>query len=149
MPFPNLNYCIICEGMRPEIGGKLTILGFYGLAPNVDVRVVNPNSPVILALIAGFPPLQDVRPYTGAVIVTKPDGTLAFQAPPVLISVIQGRGGVWGTGCVISPPHISGWHSVRFLINNEVKLETRFMVGMANAAELVGVGVLPPAGRPN
>jgi hypothetical protein len=32
-------FCIFCEGVRPEIGGKATILGFGGLLPYVTVGV--------------------------------------------------------------------------------------------------------------
>lgn len=150
MPFPSLSYCLICDVLRPEVGSKLTILGFYGLAPNVDVRVVNQNSPVNLSFLAGFPAVQDARPYAGTLIVTKPNGTTASQTGPVAIQVVAGRGGAWGVGCIIAPPHIPGRHSVRFLINNEVKLETSFTLSLANQAELEGFGIpIPPAPRPN
>jgi hypothetical protein len=47
MPFPHIDHCIICDLARPELGGKSTILGFYGIAPNVDIRVQNINLPMI------------------------------------------------------------------------------------------------------
>lgn len=150
MPFPNLAYCIVCEGMRPEVGGKLTILGFYGLAPNVDVRLVDPNLPLGLSLVVGFPPINEIRPYAGIVTVTKPNGAIAYQTPPAAIQVVAGRGGVWGVGCVFPPPHVPGRYTIRFLVNNELKLETSMLVGMSNPAELAAMGIpMPPGGRPN
>ncbi len=52
-------------------------------------------------------------------------------------------------GSVISPPHVMGRYSVRFLVNDELKLETSFTLNMANPAELAGIGVLPPPGTIN
>jgi len=46
MPFPHIDHCIICDSARPELGGKSTILGFYGIAPNVDIRVPDVRLPI-------------------------------------------------------------------------------------------------------
>jgi hypothetical protein len=37
MPFPKINYCLICEDMRQELHRKSTLAGFYGVAPQVDI----------------------------------------------------------------------------------------------------------------
>jgi hypothetical protein len=149
VPFPNFSYCLVCEGVRQEIGGKLTIFGFYGLAPNVDIAIVNPNLPVTLTLIAGFPIVQDIRPYTGTLLVTKPNGTIAFQAPPAPVQVAPGRGGLFGAGVVLTPPHVVGRYSVQVLINNEEKLRTDFNVRFPQPGELAAMGIPTPPGRTN
>jgi hypothetical protein len=46
MPFPHIDHCIICDSARPELGGKSTILGFLGIAPNVDIRVQDVGLPL-------------------------------------------------------------------------------------------------------
>lgn len=38
--YPKITTCIICEDVRPESSGKSTIVGFFGVAPEVEVTVV-------------------------------------------------------------------------------------------------------------
>ncbi len=151
MPFPNFNYCLVCEGLRPELGGKLTLLGFYGLAPNVEIVIINHNLPVNLTFLAGFPAVQEIRPYVGSLVVTKPNGNIAFQAPPIPLNIVEGRGGVFGAACIIAPPHVVGRHSVQILVNNEEKLRTDFNLRFPQPGELsaMGVPVPPSPGRAN
>ena len=46
MPFPRVEHCIVCEDARPELAGKSTILGFYGLLPNVQLVVQDLKRPI-------------------------------------------------------------------------------------------------------
>lgn len=57
MAFPDILHCLVCEGSRPEPFGKSTLLGFYGVAPDVEIAVKDPSIPVLLALvfIGGIP----------------------------------------------------------------------------------------------
>jgi hypothetical protein len=50
MPFTQVTTCLICEGARQELGGKYNLLGFYGVAPNVNVSIIDFNLPVTLCL---------------------------------------------------------------------------------------------------
>lgn len=34
-----IDSCLICDAVRPELNGKLLILDFLGICPNVDIRV--------------------------------------------------------------------------------------------------------------
>lgn len=104
MPFPNFNYCLICDLLHPEGGGKVTILGFYGLAPNVEVALGNLAQPLNLTFFGGFSPIQDIRPYFAHLVVTKPNNTVAFQSPPVELQIREGHGGAFGIIASIAPP---------------------------------------------
>jgi hypothetical protein len=56
MPFPQIRHCIVCEGARQEVLGKLTLLGFFGLTPDVGVSISDFNKPVTLCFVfAGGP----------------------------------------------------------------------------------------------
>jgi|SRR5882762_873824 len=44
---PILN-CIVCEGVRQEILNKYTILGFFGIAPNVKISIRDFKLPVTI-----------------------------------------------------------------------------------------------------
>ena len=41
-----VNHCIVCEGLRPEVGGKSTIVGFVGVLPNVKIWIGNLDAPI-------------------------------------------------------------------------------------------------------
>ncbi len=46
MAFPAVEYCVVCEDVRPEIAGKSTIIGFYGLLPEVELSVGDLTKPI-------------------------------------------------------------------------------------------------------
>src|SRR5438132_3143097 len=149
MPFPSFNYCIVCEGVRAEIGGKLTILGFYGIAPDVDLLIVNINQPTVVSFLVGFPPVAEShRSFNAVLIISRPDGGVIFQTPPTQLQVSPSNKGVIGYNFLLPPNPIPGTYSLRILVNNEAKLETSFRVRAATSSELTGLGLSVP-GRTN
>lgn len=46
MPFAQIQHCIICEDVRIERKGLGSILGFYGIAPEVEILVGDFNKPI-------------------------------------------------------------------------------------------------------
>lgn len=53
---PDFDTCIACDAIRPELYGKLILLGFLGVCPNVDVGLQNLDQPsVITFLLSGSP----------------------------------------------------------------------------------------------
>src|ERR1700683_3721003 len=101
MPFPNFDFCIICEGIRPEIGSKLTILGFFGVAPNVEIVVQNPSQPLMISFVAGFPPVPGLPAiYQSVMSVARPNGNFVFETPPTQLNVSPTGRGIVGTGFV-------------------------------------------------
>src|SRR5688500_4518308 len=41
MPFPPVKHCIVCDLVRNEEQGKLTILGFLGIVPDVAILALD------------------------------------------------------------------------------------------------------------
>jgi hypothetical protein len=41
-----VTYCIVCEDIRPEAQGKHAILGFFGLLPDVNIKLKEIGKPV-------------------------------------------------------------------------------------------------------
>jgi hypothetical protein len=39
MSFPAIESCLICDDVRTEIGEKVSLMGFYGITPNVELLV--------------------------------------------------------------------------------------------------------------
>lgn len=53
---PNIETCLICDLIRPELGGKLIVLGFMGICPHVEIGVPRLDEPTVLTfLFAGGP----------------------------------------------------------------------------------------------
>jgi hypothetical protein len=46
MPFPKIRHCLVCEDIRIERGHKAIILGFYGIAPDVDIGILDFSKPM-------------------------------------------------------------------------------------------------------
>lgn len=152
MPFPNFDFCIVCEGIRPEVGGKLTILGFYGVAPNVEVVVSNPNQPIMLSFVAGVPPAPGPGVYQNVIMVIRPNGTVALQTPPSPLNVPHTGRGIIGSSFVLRPPHSWGKHQIRVFVNNEIKLDASFSLRPPTPAEMAhlsGLPSVPPSGPEN
>ena len=53
---PDFDTCIACDAIRPELYGKLILLGYLGICPNVDVGLQDLDQPsVITFLLSGSP----------------------------------------------------------------------------------------------
>lgn len=84
MPFPKVNYCLICEDIRQEVHRKCTLLGFYGVAPTVEILVGDFNLPIAQLCF---------------VLLTEPGetgGRLSFtvESPTGEIVITSGEGGM-------------------------------------------------------
>lgn len=56
MPFPQIHSCLMCEDAREERYRKATILGLYGIAPNVEIIIkdmTKPIAPLTFVLLGG------------------------------------------------------------------------------------------------
>ena len=148
MPFPNFDYCLLCDGVRFEVGNKFTILGFYGLTPNIEVFVSNPAIATSLAFLVGFPPVSAVAQaapvyerievlggpplpeaastYERVVVITRPDGVVMGQTPPTPFRASSTGRGFFTSTFVIHPNPVAGRYSIRILVDKEVKLDTSF-----------------------
>jgi hypothetical protein len=139
MPFPDFDYCLICDGIRQEIGNKLTINGYYGMAPNVEISIGNPGLPVVICLVAGLPTGPNAT-YSAETIIDRPNGQTAIQMPNMSIEVSADKRGLIAIGAALPPPQSWGLHSIRIVIDGQPKLDTSFVVKPAI--------IPPPVGRP-
>jgi hypothetical protein len=136
VPFPNFDYCIVCEIVRPELGGKFILLGFYGVAPNVEMTVGDINRHVVLSIVAGCPPAPETNiAYECIVAITRPDG-VGISQTAIRLAPAQNKGIQIPLSFNIAPPILPGRYSVRILVNKEVKLDTTFLIRTATPPEL-------------
>jgi hypothetical protein len=50
MAFPTIYACLICDLIRPELGNKTILIGFYGASPAAHINIANFKQPVQLCL---------------------------------------------------------------------------------------------------
>lgn len=140
MPFPAINYCLVCEGARPEVGGKLTVLGFFGVTPNVEIGVARLDQPMVLMVILGFGIVEDANQvYNHSFVILNPDGSaLAKSVQPSPINVVAGRPGLIGFSAT-AIPNVAGLRTVRLIINQQTHFEDKFLIRKARPEELGGM----------
>jgi hypothetical protein len=140
MPFPNSEFCIICEGIRPEIGGKVTILGFYGMAPHVEILVPVLGASTSVSFLIGFaPPETDASQNQSYFTLTAPSGNRLSYTAPGLLRGVPGKRIVMAYASTFIPE--SGQHILRVYGDTEIVYETTFSVRAATADEIRDAGI--------
>lgn len=51
MPFPKIRACLIAEATREERHRKITVLGLYGIAPDVEIAFQDITTPISIAFL--------------------------------------------------------------------------------------------------
>jgi len=63
MPFPEITHCLICDAVRFEERGKLSLLGLLGISPFVNIVVPSIENPIPLSFVMFGGP-ADGQSYT-------------------------------------------------------------------------------------
>jgi hypothetical protein len=90
MAFPQIQACVVCEGARAEILGKYTLLGFYGVTPNVAVAILDFAKPILLGFIfCGGPGEGEIHASLG---LTAPSGDkIDLENPDLDATFLPGK----------------------------------------------------------
>jgi hypothetical protein len=88
---PQLDTCVVCEIVRPELGGKLTMLGFMGVCPNVDVGSPKLDQPLVLSFVMSGGPGEGTFMATFDVIDVASDRVVAATGPLPCIALPDAR----------------------------------------------------------
>lgn len=128
MLFPNIDYCLVCEGIRPEPGGKLTILGFYAPIPFVDVGLESQDE-----VIASFTFLLGFGKVSGEFAVNTsilgPDKSIVVEDS---LGTLYFKEGYSRTHLVCTFPPFSfqqeGKQVFQLIIDNQIKYKATFSV---------------------
>ena len=127
------------------MGGKLTLLGFYGFSPDVEIILGSMGQPMSVAVVMGFAPVspQDAQAlHKQYLIVSDPNGKVLFQTPANQLNSQAGRAGIVAAAFII-PPTVAGKHTIKVMVDDELKFEASFSVRAATSGELQKLG-LPP-----
>src|SRR5262245_63078938 len=127
MPFPPIVHCLICEEVRAERNNLSSILGFYGMTPDVEIVVRDLNLPIkriAFLLLAASGGEGDFRI---SIEIIDPDGT-SLVATPEIEYVIREPRRQYHLAIAINTLRFrnAGQHTFRLLVNGEVRYETTF-----------------------
>ena len=133
---PEFYECIVCEGVREELRGKLTILGFFGVMPHVDVRVQHMDRPTGLCFVA-LGGKGDGRFTASFEIVDTADGRkIAETTLGDFVASPASR-----TMAVLSRPVLfgrAGSYALRFYLDGNLSIEGKFSVSPFDQPSAVG-----------
>ncbi len=140
MPFPPIYHGLICEELRSEQRNLITLLGFYGVMPYVELAVQNFTGPVRLAfLLVGGPGSGS---FNVSVRLVAPDGVPLSTPPsfPWNIDSTKPRSNL-GFGMIGMVLPQAGMYTFELLVEGEGRpvYTNNFTVRLAQPGEL------PPA----
>jgi hypothetical protein len=79
VPFPRVTHCIVCEETRAETRGLLAILGFYGIAPAVELIFEDFIRPIRICFLFLCDPAPSAAYRIGLRIVHQSTRHVAFE----------------------------------------------------------------------
>ncbi len=121
------------------MGGKFSILGYFGATPNVDIGVGRLDQPMALTALFGFDVVTDVNQvYQYSVSVLNSDGSVLFQGPTAKLNVALGKPGVIICGFAVIP-RVSGPRTIKVLVNGATEFEDRFTIRQGTPQEFAGM----------
>jgi hypothetical protein len=85
MPFPPVDYCLLCEDVRSEPGNKVTVLGFFGLLPKVGVILEPDEIFVQIAFLVMFG--EGSGEYLIIPRILTPSNTVLIAGKPVSVKI--------------------------------------------------------------
>jgi len=136
MPFPRILHCLVCEQIRRERNNLSSILGFYGITPDVDIIVQRLGAPLgrlSFLLICG----EGGGHYRLAFRIISPTNETLIDAPP-LDAEIRGNSPRYNLGLGINAIRFTaaGIYTMRLFTDNALVYETTFRVREALPGEI-------------
>ena len=128
MPFPLIRHCLICEEVRPEVKGKLSILGFYGVTPDVSIRIQDLAKPIerLCFLLVSGPGDGDhkvsirIEGPAGELVFTGPESDFSFPSSPQPLNLV--------ITVALIPFAVFGRHRFVFVVQGSEMFQTSFEI---------------------
>jgi hypothetical protein len=129
MPFPQIQYCLVCDDVRPDLGNKLNILGFFGLLPFVDVIVGEWGKTTRLLFIVGTVTDADaeVGDYDINTTILNPDESELASTEPQRLTIKASERGILGFGFLVTFIE-AGQHTFHLKQNGNIIFSGTFSV---------------------
>lgn len=120
----HIDWCLLCEDARQEAGNKLTLLGFFGVLPGVQIIVTDRNAPTRLLFLFGA--RGEAGPQAVTCMIVAPNGRVHFDQQLRAEFDANGRA-IMGAG-VVGPLLQEGDFRLSFLVDNAPIYEADFNV---------------------
>jgi hypothetical protein len=130
MPFPRILHCLICEEVRPERNNLSSILGFYGVAPDVEILLRDLNQPMIrIAFLMLCAAGGEAGEYRVSIQILDPAGNRILESPEIR-TVITDPNRRYNLGISVQTIAFRnpGTYSFNFLVNGEAHYSTTFQL---------------------
>jgi hypothetical protein len=129
MPLPEINYCMICEGVRSEERHKATILGFFNVLPWVEIKLAEFGAGIV-PLMFFFGTSGGTGKANFQATLTNAEGTIVAKTPEVPVTFPEGSKQVnIGLGIENLMFHAAGKYTLRLRVSGQQKYESTFTVG--------------------
>lgn len=117
---------MVCESIRPELQGKLILLGFFGVCPNVEVALQHLDQPAVLTfLLSGGP--GDGTFFASFDILDESNQQPVVAAAPVQFFALPNAGTHLATTLLVTFGH-TGQFSLRCIIDGIERFRGAFRV---------------------
>lgn len=132
MPFPSIRHCLVCEEVRPEVMGKSSILGFYGITPNVNLSIQDFAKPIErLSFLLICEPGDGEHKVSvriegpkGEPVFTTPEADFSFPPSPQPVNLV--------IAIAVILFSTVGRHEFVLLVRGSEKFRTSFDIQQAN-----------------
>lgn len=128
MPFPEIHSCVISDDLRPELSGKASIIGFYGIAPNVDIilkDLFQPLAMLTISLLAG----RGLGTFKLSMNIADEDGRQLFNVSDYEVNITdQRKKNSWTFQFSNFKFNRAGRHALTVRYDNNVVFSTTFEV---------------------
>lgn len=123
---PVMDTCIVCDMIRPELGGKVMILGFMGLSPHVDIGVPRLEQPIMLTFVLSGSPCDGTFMAAFDIVETSNGRVVAATAPFPCVGQPDRRTSIAPT--LLATFGHPGGYAMRFLVEGKEQYRALFAV---------------------
>ena len=130
-----VDFCLVCEDIRPEPGNKVNILGYYGLLPRVRIILEIWDRPMEkLTFLVSTHGLT--RPYSAQLKLVNPNGTTLIES--IMVTGEPVSDNVSTSAIAFAFPMLrfqqQGEHRVQVFIDNQPTYDEAFLVQSSQPA---------------
>ena len=127
---PVIDYCLVCEDVRAETLNKLTLLGFFGMIPHVQIMMGNVNLPSRLMFVFGTS--GGDGHFLATCEVVSPEGRIVSTSNLEVDFALTQPRAIIGTG-MREPFGGTGLFTLRLVLSGRSVFESNFTIQQAPA----------------
>lgn len=129
-PFPKVIGVLLCEQIRQEQGGKLTLLGFSGMLPHINLIVPRLDGAIQVAFVVLLEYAEGTFDWTFE--LKRPDGVVMFSQPSKFSFPPKSTSAHLGLQMLTVFP-LAGRYRIRITGDGSVRHETYFEIQQGTA----------------